>query len=842
MASRVLYPPILDSYIPAFAAGTTSHCRVYFSLSKFNSRTDFSSVHVSIVKQNSGLSVVNTNDNAALNHYRATGIILNVKPVLVEGEENLFYIDIENNDLSSIDTNLGYSGWIPGWIYKIQIRLCGAQDYNPSSDAGQAAWLNLNANRFSEWSNVTTTKAIGGITVQIPSLDYDSDKIESQHQEKTLYISTLDFIGKYTCQDITETLYSYQVKLFDSNSILLEESGVIYTNQYCNTNQFNYSFKTEFIDLQNYTVEFTYETINKYKKTVSLNFLVTQVAMESINATIITEETDVNKILKDITSISQEEEEGRICLKLYSNSIVPYSGNICIRRSSSKTNFTLWEDIKIIVCRDKDINSFPCFFDYTIESGVWYKYGVQPISKDGVRGLLTTMQSPVIRNFNYSFLLGENNQQLKLQFNNDMGNFKINMSEGRTDTIGSKYPFITRNGNPNYKTFPVNGLISFNMDENNLFITRDQAYLNKDISMLYENYNSANGIGQYDYNYEKVFRDKVLEFFHNGKPKLFKSPTEGNIIISLMDISCTPNQSLSRMIYSFTSTGYEIAETSMENYLKYNFCAIDAYGTDFSVTESHIGQIQGEFDISENIFKLIHDKYDTDGASIAGYVKKLTKITNVLIKIDDIPLRIKNSAGDIVVGNNILFNNTLITIYGGREYYEFDPEISFTSYDNLRLLGDLDGKVNKIKATIDFIYELENSIYVPKEIKTKTVTRSLGQIFGSFLPGESLYKNIYYKYYLEWPSDFKRMDRISSLEIEANPGAVFLIKDDNDLKGDLHEIGWTNILNFDEIAKISDLQYIGMRMSDGTIDSTRPMDVIVNYRYTLVQGTYKEAI
>ena len=198
MASRVLYPPILDSYIPAFAAGTTTHCRVYFSLSKFNSRTDFSSVHVSIVKQNSGLSVVNTNDNASLNHYRATGIILNVKPVLVEGEENLFYIDIENNDLSSIDTNLGYSGWIPGWIYKIQIRLCGAQDYNPSSDAGQAAWLNLNANRFSEWSNVTTTKAIGGITVQIPSLDYDSDKVENKHQEKTLYISTLDFIGKYT--------------------------------------------------------------------------------------------------------------------------------------------------------------------------------------------------------------------------------------------------------------------------------------------------------------------------------------------------------------------------------------------------------------------------------------------------------------------------------------------------------------------------------------------------------------------------------------------------------------------------------------------------------------------
>ena len=35
MASYVLYPPIVDGYMPSFVAGNSSYCRVYFSLSKF---------------------------------------------------------------------------------------------------------------------------------------------------------------------------------------------------------------------------------------------------------------------------------------------------------------------------------------------------------------------------------------------------------------------------------------------------------------------------------------------------------------------------------------------------------------------------------------------------------------------------------------------------------------------------------------------------------------------------------------------------------------------------------------------------------------------------------------
>jgi hypothetical protein len=38
-----------------------------------------------------------------------------------------------------------------------------------------------------------------------------------------------------------------------------------------------------------------------------------------------------------------------------------------------------------------------------------------------------------------------------------------------------------------------------------------------------------------------------------------------------MDVNCTPNQSLGRMIYSFTSNAFELDDANMENYLKYGF-------------------------------------------------------------------------------------------------------------------------------------------------------------------------------------------------------------------------------------------------------------------------------
>jgi hypothetical protein len=62
----------------------------------------------------------------------------------------------------------------------------------------------------------------------------------------------------------------------------------------------------------------------------------------------------------------------------------------------------------------------------------------------------------------------------------------------------------------------------------------------------------------------------VLEWLTNGKPKLFRSPAEGNYIVRLMNTSLSPNDTLGRMLHSFTSTAYEIAEYNMNNMRKYD--------------------------------------------------------------------------------------------------------------------------------------------------------------------------------------------------------------------------------------------------------------------------------
>lgn len=69
---------------------------------------------------------------------------------------------------------------------------------------------------------------------------------------------------------------------------------------------------------------------------------------------------------------------------------------------------------------------------------------------------------------------------------------------------------------------------------------------------------------------ERIYRHWVEEFLNDGGYKLFKSATEGNHIITLTNVSWTPQASLGRMIYDFNSTAYEVAEFNCDNIKLYN--------------------------------------------------------------------------------------------------------------------------------------------------------------------------------------------------------------------------------------------------------------------------------
>jgi len=74
-------------------------------------------------------------------------------------------------------------------------------------------------------------------------------------------------------------------------------------------------------------------------------------------------------------------------IKITPTSDKDFIGNFTIRRTSSKSDFHKWEDIKnytFLDSRPLDLS----IYDNTIESGVWYKYGIQKRNVFGDRGVI----------------------------------------------------------------------------------------------------------------------------------------------------------------------------------------------------------------------------------------------------------------------------------------------------------------------------------------------------------------------------------------------------------------------------------------------------------------------
>lgn len=544
MASHTIYAPTVNSYEPAFNYRENEDvkgvCRVYFVLSDYNIRSDVEYVHASVVKASTNHNVVDTTrDSSSGDIFTNAGIILNLGITEVNGKQGLYYTEISGDYIYD-----NIAGWNMGSIYKIQLRL--TKEKCPGGDATeQIAWLNTNAGMFSEWSTTITTKAIGNDSVDIPILS-----------KSPLTSSSLDIIGTYANEDPTEKMYSARITLYNNANTVLEDSGILYKDSFDTTSRFSYSFKTN-LDKATYKIKVTITTQNKH----------TYVKDYTIEA-----DPQESEFLGDIYLSTApfmrgyEEDEGCIILQVCSNNAADtYQGTLRIRRASDKDGFFKWEDIHEIQCQESTkITDIDDFTDLTVESGVYYKYGLQEITKDSegriIRSKLKIMDE-VQRVFEYSFLLGAGGRQLKLKYDNTISNFQKTYSDVITPTIGGKYPFVTRVGNADYYSFQINGKISFSMDENNLFIDKD----------FLHGYTKNTAISEYDYTYEREFRNQVYAFLTDAKPKLFKSPTEGNILVRISNVSLSPEAGLSRLIYNFSATATEIDEASLEKCKKYEF-------------------------------------------------------------------------------------------------------------------------------------------------------------------------------------------------------------------------------------------------------------------------------
>ena len=168
------------------------------------------------------------------------------------------------------------------------------------------------------------------------------------------------------------------------------------------------------------------------------------------------------------------EEEGYAEIKILGTENT-FTGNLVLRRSSSRTNFTVWEDIAHETVKLNAINWV--YDDFTIESGVWYQYGVQTKDAYGRRGRIITTLG-IMGEFEDAFLVESseslaNAKQLKLRYDFNISNFVRTVAESKTDTIGSQFPFVRRNGNMYYRELQCTGLITLFLMQSCIIIIKN---------------------------------------------------------------------------------------------------------------------------------------------------------------------------------------------------------------------------------------------------------------------------------------------------------------------------------------------------------------------------------
>lgn len=243
----------------------------------------------------------------------------------------------------------------------------------------------------------------------------------------------------------------------------------------------------------------------------------------------------------------------------------------------SEYTYVLWrynEEEEWVKLNDIFISPFE---DFTVEHGKQYTYAIQGVPTDGVSNATEKLlAAPMTAQFEDMFL-GDKDRQLRIQFNPKVSNYKRTVLESKVETIGGKYPIIFRNGNVDYREINLGGLISYLMDKDNLFKvfagSPTEAIRQDTESTTNDEPQSSTSLSDKNRYKEKVFREAVLEWLTNGEPKYFRSPTEGNRIVRVMNVSLTPNDTLGRMIYSFTANSYEIADNTIENLAKYRLAS-----------------------------------------------------------------------------------------------------------------------------------------------------------------------------------------------------------------------------------------------------------------------------
>lgn len=830
-----LYPPIVASSMPAFNI-QDKKVRIYYSLSTYNiaKKDDIQSVHITVRNQASNVNVL-VDPNEIIE--KSFGLQDDIDKVL-----NRYYIEITDEEI--------VDGFKLQNLYKVQLRFSTTSGGNFNTN---------DINNYSEWSTVCIIKPIQAPEFYID--DFYTGQPPQETDQNNFYSSLADFVGIYNQKDSSEKLKSWRLRLLTEdytkenilniNNYTLADSGIV-LNQAENYNTdtgsvvLSCSLPYEFTEGVVYKLLFEIQTRNNFENSLLYNFTYRQ--------------SNVNILTGELKAYINEE-EGYVKLNFTSDEID--MSNLVIRRSDSKSNFLKWEDLKYFEAHDNTDYNFT-YYDFTAESGLFYRYLVQKVDSRGRRGTPVYASTDgvitdIMAEWQHAFLLEttgngklEGTKQLKLKYDFQISSYKTNISESKTDTIGSKYPYIRRNGNMYYRSFPITGTITQFMDEASLFTDSDTLFDNRFSKYKEFKGQIGNYVNQYDYTYERKFREKVEEFLYNSKPKLYKSMQEGNIFIKLMQISLTPKNELGRLVYSFTATAYEIDEAKVSTFNNYGLINVGTFNPTMSYQTTIMSQISS-YDFNDNIegnmFKAGQDIVGAGSSraaanSIAKSIKYNEPFNNKIVTdftINWLRLTIESEPYLIIEQSPNVFRPYDDIDLDGSDPIDYTQPIDYQLYQ-------IESTYNGINVYLGWLFTINeqpiiisppNNIYELKEDtfsfsrgisiipakdtamlvdfrlievkqedlsttpKNKRMSAVNGQLIGTYSEDTELISRINYKYKYNYESGADRIDRyvngVNTILIDTEPGTVVYIKTSAMSEPERFVVNQTGELNFDPV-------------------------------------------
>lgn len=838
-AISTLYPPKISTFAPAFIKTVSPN--IAYELSPYNDEAIIQRVHISLVEQR-------TNQNALTDE---TGIYI-IEGLQKDEDSGLYYVTIP---VDHILNSTGEQGWLNNTYYKLQIRFDSymGQAYNNSD------YFINNLEYFSEWSTVCLLRSIDQPILMLNNFESDENSAITFNRG-IIPISGRLFFGGGPIETETDTLQTVkaQILVAGTKEVLLE-SEEIYTGDQVNPNSFQYYFDLASIDTSKQTdfiLRIKYVTRCQYRGQKDYNFSLADYV--------------TNDNFDPYFTVEMDDERATATVRITNANTV--FGTLYIRRSSNLSNFKKWELIREeYVAGPIDVT----IVDNTVGSLTWYRYIVQ--LEDSGGAFTPIYYSPKFHPQYFEAFLSRGDKQLKLLYDYQISNMKPVVNRQKVDTIGGRYPKFVENAAMNYKQFSISGLISAEMDDLRMFINEETYFQDE-----YDNYNVWKDMYEvpdsYNYLWEREFREEVIKWLNDGEVKLYRSKTEGNLVVMLNDISLTPNSTLSRRLWNFTATMYEVEDgnsldivDSLGIYkiiIPENDLDIESTGPSTGpggpidyVEKSIPGQIycrrisdivEGKVDILSNyIFPRLQEEYAgilDDKAPKEPFLTdvKITFLsqphvffqrnpTSPLMLVDDMTQYSSSDKEKMRLGFSLEINsvgnpNNSRTFFVNQDgYYQVPSDVEVTSL----FFPQTDDEV-----LIEYVLNYKEKEVTTNRITSQKIERVVyGQDSRTFQPDVWLGEDIRRRYSYTIPYDFfQNMQWWAGISIDCSPMAMFRIQFQGiDINWYDREVGFSGVLNLIETVPTQDIQFIGRRMTK--IDMNK-IDVAEEWEYAEEETVY----